>query len=256
MATVPNRANSSARKVDPMQEFLDRTSLKYATTGNLPDSTPAQQGNTTPPKDTFPSFQEVTDHKRFHAALSTAASANTHGAAVTVNPAAHYKTHRMFLTPDNSAGYAVSPEGEIVSGFKHPASPYKNVGKHIIEHATLVTGATHLNAYDTVLPHLYAQAQFKAVSRIPWNEEYKPEGWNPNDGTPDVVFMSRNITGSAKPYKKTQGKVGEDYDEELAKAAQVGARSKSKREQEVQKLRDAAGLKEGQYSTKNRKGAK
>ena len=39
-------------------------------------------------------------------------------------------------------------------------------------------GGTKLDCFDTVLPKIYGAAGFVETGRDPWNEEYKPEGWN------------------------------------------------------------------------------
>jgi len=201
------------------------------------------------PVDTFPHFNETYSPALFQSALSAASAAHPHGASVTVNPASHYADHRMFLTPDAKAGYAVSPSGEVVSGFKHPDSQYKDVGRRITEHATVVGGGTHLNAYDPVLPAMYSKSQFKAVARVPWNTEYEPEGWK--GGKPDVVFMSSDVTGKQNVYRKNQGKslgAGEDsYDTGLNIASKQADKNISKRKAQVDAARAKAGIPEGKY---------
>jgi hypothetical protein len=66
------------------------------------------------------------------------------------------------------------------------------------------------------LPHIYGQNGFRAVARIPWSEEHKPEGWNHdtfkahNGGRPDVVFMAHDPQAGA--YQPTDGPHVADYD--------------------------------------------
>jgi hypothetical protein len=82
-------------------------------------------------------------------------------------------------------------------------------------------GGRKLDAFDTVLPAIYSDNGFRAVARIPWNEEYKPEGWDKgtfkkfNGGKPDVVFMVYDPANAA-PYKPGDGKRVASYEEGAA----------------------------------------
>lgn len=73
-----------------------------------------------------------------------------------------------------------------------------------------------LNGFDTVLPRLYSDVGFRAEARLPFNEEFAPDGWDfdtyqkSNNGRPDVVFM-RNV-GSPQQYQPEDGAVVDDYD--------------------------------------------
>jgi hypothetical protein len=137
---------------------------------------------------------------------------------------------RMFSTPEGDAGFALKGD-DIVSVFKHPKAPYRNVTKSMLDLAKS-QGGRRLDAFDTVLPHLYGQSGFRAVARLPWNEEYKPEGWNHNDfinhnhGRPDVVFMAHDP--QAGSYQPGDGRAISDYDEgehhQRAALAHVAAR--------------------------------
>jgi hypothetical protein len=194
---------------------------------------------------TFPHFVETYSPALFQKALSEASAAHPHGASVDVHPVEQYASHRLFLTPDAKAGYAVSPSGELVSGFKHPDSSYENVGRRIVEHGILVGGGTHGNAYDPVLPKIYS----KAIARIPWNPDYAPDNWK--GGTPDIVFMAADVNGKPNVYRKNQGKeiTGDNaYEKALGTAAYIGNQAKAKRQAFVEDARRRAGIPEGKYS--------
>jgi GNAT superfamily N-acetyltransferase len=125
----------------------------------------------------------------FHAAIS-ASKASKYGAAVYVYPLEEYQGFRLFTTDDGKNGFAIKPDGDIVSVFS-------SGGHKVFSMLALATqeGGTKLDAFDTILPKLYAAAGFVETGREPWNEDYKPEGWNYetfapfNNGRPDVVFM-------------------------------------------------------------------
>jgi len=152
----------------------------------------------------------------FHPSIAEAKQASPHGAAVTLYDKADYAGMRLFTTPKRDAGFALKGD-DIVSVFKHPDAPYKRVTRSMLDVATS-QGGRRLDAFDTALPHLYSQSGFRAVARLPWNEEYAPEGWSHetfkdyNGGRPDVVFMVHDPHG-AGPYKPGDGKPITDYDE-------------------------------------------
>jgi hypothetical protein len=188
-------------------------------------------------KTSYPNADNPTYHElhpegaeAFHSAIGAAKHAHEAGAAVTQYPAEDYKDMRTFLTKERDAGFALKGD-DIVSVFKHPKAPYRNVTRSMLDLAKQ-NGGRRLDAFDTVLPHLYAQNGFRAVARLPWNEEYKPEGWKHdtfkahNGGRPDVVFMAHDPQAGA--YQPWDGKRIADYDEgehhQRAALAQVQAR--------------------------------
>jgi hypothetical protein len=137
---------------------------------------------------------------------------------------------RTFITKHGDAGFALKGD-DIVSVFKHPDAPYRNVTRSMLDLAKQ-EGGKRLDAFDTVLPHIYAQNGFRAVARLPWNETYKPEGWkhetfkNHNGGRPDVVFMAHDPQAGA--YNPGDGRMVADYDQgteaQHAALAHVAAR--------------------------------
>lgn len=156
-------------------------------------------------EDGFPHFEELHPKEAgiFKSRIQAAKKASPNGSAVDVHKVGDYKNMRLFMTRDGHAGYAVSPEGELNSVFKHPASPYENVARRAAEHGVLIGGATHLSAFDTngKLPSSYQKGGFKAVGRNAWNEDYKPSGWKVSrDRRPDVVFMSADRTVAQHGY--------------------------------------------------------
>lgn len=158
--------------------------------------------------------------ERFHAAIAAAKAANPAGAAVTLYSPDDYRDARTFVTPDDRAGFALKGD-DIVSVFKHPdATNAPKITRSMLSLATS-EGGRRLDAFDTVLPQLYGQSGFRAVARLPWNEEYKPEGWNHadfarfNGGRPDVVFMVHD-PAYGKAYQSGDGPMVADYDAGVA----------------------------------------
>ena len=157
--------------------------------------------------------------QRFHDAISAAKQSSKFGASVHAYPAADYAHLRTFLTPDGKAGFALK-DGDIVSAFKNNE---KQADKFTIPALALATqeGGNRLDAFDTVLPRIYSDSGFRAVARLPFSDEYKPDGWNYqtfakfNGDRPDVVFMIHDPE-HAGPYKPGDGEKVSTYEEGVA----------------------------------------
>lgn len=187
----------------------------------------------------FPHFEETHDPAGFRTAVLGAKLANKNGASVDVHSESEYSTHKMFTTRDKMAGYSVTPGGELVSVFKNPVSNYENVAQRAAEHGTLVGGATHLNAYDGKLPEMYAKGGFKPSARIPWNEEYKPEGWK--GGSPDVVMMHADAHVNRKPYDGTKGKQFAEWDDAEKHTVSQAKRAATRKQTQVSQMKEKFG---------------
>lgn len=152
----------------------------------------------------------------FHQNIAEAKAANPHGAMVTLHEPTDYAGMRLFQTADGHAGFALNGD-DIVSVFKHPDAVHQRVSKPLLDVAT-GEGGRRLDAFDTALPDLYSRSGFRAVARLPWNDEYAPKGWDYaanskfNGGRPDVVFMVHDPKG-AGPYKTGDGPTVGSYDE-------------------------------------------
>lgn len=150
----------------------------------------------------------------FRSSMVSALEANPYRVAVDVYD--DYSGIKVFVSEDSQAGVAVKPDGDIVSVFSSGAS-----NKGFVEYglnAAVANGGTHLDAYDTVLPILYGMSGFRAVARVPFNDEYAPPGWDYdlfgeyNGGRPDVVFMVYDPE-NASPYKAGDGVMVESYEQ-------------------------------------------
>ena len=119
---------------------------------------------------------------------------NTFGKAVEIKPVEKYEHLRMFLSENGDAGFAIDTDGSVVSVFRAPDAPIAKASVPIMALA-LQCGGDRLDAFDTVLPHLYSRMGFRVVARIAWNPDMEPSGWNKDSfrdykaGEPDVVFM-------------------------------------------------------------------
>ena len=151
----------------------------------------------------------------FNKTVSAFKAEDKFGACVAAYPADDYVGMRLFIATNGRSGFAVKPDGDVISVFA-----YDKHGRAILEASTAV-GGKKLDAFDTVLPVIYAAHGFKATSRLKFSEQEKPEGWNYetfkrfNNGRPDVVFMVNDPT-SMTQYQPTDGQLVEDYGEAVA----------------------------------------
>lgn len=151
----------------------------------------------------------------FHGAISALKNGNKWAAAVHVYDQAEYGKMRLFLTQDAKAGFALKGD-DVVSVF----STQKDGAAHSMLALAVQEGGRRLDAFDTVLPKIYALNGFVATSRTAWNDEYAPPGWSKalfasfNKGQPDVVYMAYSPAQS-QLHTPESGKLM-DYDAALA----------------------------------------
>ena len=148
----------------------------------------------------------------FRQAIQDSKNNSKFGAAVYVYDEADYANMRLFISEDGKSGFALKGN-DIVSVF----SGQKGSANAMLQLA-VDQGGQRLDAFDTVLPELYADNGFKVVARVKWNDEYSPEGWDKatfakyNNGEPDVVFMVYDPANASE----LGGKTIENYDDGVA----------------------------------------
>ena len=99
---------------------------------------------------------------------------------------------RLFLVENNTGGFGLMPNGEIVSVFSLPGT---GVGRFLIEDAIL-RGGKRVECFDigNKLPKLYEQFGFREVDRIAWDHQRAPQNWYfDRYGTPDVVILDLQV---------------------------------------------------------------
>ena len=106
-----------------------------------------------------------------------------------------YKQMRLFTAENGKSGFALKPDGDIVSVFSSETGSLAGLMKLAIQN-----GGNKLDCFDTMLPKIYKKFGFIEVDRVKWNEEYKPANWDKehfkqwNNGEPDVVYMKLRQT--------------------------------------------------------------
>jgi len=157
---------------------LDKaTRVKF---NNLGISTPTLHEFKSP--DTF--VKAITAAKQSHGPI---------GEMVHIYPTKEYANMRTFITADGKAGFAIKPDGDIVSVFNTKGS-HPSVGTHLVALA-IEQGGTKLDAFShkNFLPRMYSKVGMKEVDRFKWDAEIAKTdlpNWDYKKlKTPDVVFM-------------------------------------------------------------------
>ena len=115
----------------------------------------------------------------------------------------------------NEDGQAVvGADGDIKAVYKNPDSEARRVSDTLLKEA-IKAGGIKLDNFDIYLTKLYLENGFRIVSRLPFNEEFAPDGWNKaKHGTPDVVAMIYDPEGKLDIEEKQF--TNEQYDEAMA----------------------------------------
>ena len=109
-------------------------------------------------------------------------------------PQNDYKDMRLFLSPDKRSGFALKPDGDIVSVF----STKKGGGtSHSMLELALQNKGYKLDNYDVPdLRKIYDNHSFNITKRSPWNDKFwDPKEWDKEfmkkeygDGEPDITY--------------------------------------------------------------------
>jgi hypothetical protein len=153
----------------------------------------------------------------FRSSILSAKSASQFGAAVSVYDEAAYATMRLFLSEDGKSGFALKDDGDIVSVF----SGTKGAANAMLQLA-VDEGGRKLDAFDTILPEIYADNGFRTVARTPWDESQKEPDWDKsvfrefNNGEPDVVFMVYDPENASESGGERVASYGDGLDAQAA----------------------------------------
>lgn len=122
---------------------------------------------------------------------------NRFGAAVYLYTPAEYQNFRLFMTEDRTGGFAIKPDGDIVSVFSSDDGQTQPMLSLATEE-----GGKKLDAFDTVIPDVYDLNGFVETGRTEWSDRQRPtvangaaKDWDYetfkdfNNGRPDRVFM-------------------------------------------------------------------
>lgn len=94
---------------------------------------------------------------------------------------------RCFCSPSGKSGYALKPDGDIISVFSAEGSGEGFAG--MLD--AIARGGTKLDCFDGWLAQeFYPRFGFVEYDRWPWDDQYKPKDWDYEEfNRPDVILM-------------------------------------------------------------------
>lgn len=125
-----------------------------------------------------------------------------------------YSDSKCFITSDGLAGFAIEPDGNLVSVFS--LNPKENGGfLYAIKDMVREEGATHLDAYASdkqPLQEIYSKTlDFHAAATMDYNMEYDHDNIAKNHGNPQVVFMVDHEVAEPKHFDKDSYDAAQQY---------------------------------------------
>lgn len=123
-----------------------------------------------------------------------------------------YSDCKCFLTEDGTAGFAVEPDGNLISVFNLGTTKgFLSAIKDLVREA----GATHLDAYASSkqnLEQMYSKTLgFHTASTMDYNMEYDHDNIAKNHGNPQVVFMVDHEVAEPKHFDKDSYDAAQQY---------------------------------------------
>ena len=123
-----------------------------------------------------------------------------------------YSEDKCYLTEDGTAGFAVEPNGNLVSVFNlGTARGFLSAAKDLVREA----GANHLDAYassEQNLELMYAKTLgFHTAATMDYNMEYDHDDIAKNHGNPQVVFMVDHEVTEPKHFDKDSYDAAQQY---------------------------------------------
>ena len=134
-----------------------------------------------------------------------------------------YDNCKCYLTSDGLSGFAIEPDGNLVSVFSlNPAKVETKRGfLYAIAPFVNTEGATHLDAYvsdNQNLEEIYKKTLgFNTASRMDYNMDYDHDNIAKNHGMPDVVFMVNNNDVAERHFSKDEYEAASRYASENIK---------------------------------------
>ena len=123
-----------------------------------------------------------------------------------------YSKAKCYLTEDGTAGFAVEPNGNLVSVFNLGTSKgFLGAIKDLVREA----GATHLDAYASNKQNLELMYEktlgFHTAATMDYNMEYDHDNIAKNHGNPQVVFMVDHEVAEPKHFDKDSYDAAQQY---------------------------------------------
>ena len=150
-----------------------------------------------------------------------------------------YSDAKCFITSDGLAGFAIEPDGNLVSVFS--LNPKENGGfLYAIKDMVREEGATHLDAYASdkqPLQEIYSKTLgFHVAATMDYNMEYDHDDIAKNHGNPQVVFMVDHEVAEPKHFDKDSYDAAQQYQLQQLKESETEVTNPSFPEGQTQKV--------------------
>ena len=150
-----------------------------------------------------------------------------------------YSDAKCFITSDGLAGFAIEPDGNLVSVFS--LNPKENGGfLYAIKDMVREEGATHLDAYASnkqPLQEIYSKTLgFHTAATMDYNMEYDHDNIAKNHGNPQVVFMVDHEVAEPKHFDKGSYDAAQQYQLQQLKESETEVINPSFPEGQTQKV--------------------
>lgn len=150
-----------------------------------------------------------------------------------------YSDAKCFITSDGLAGFAIEPDGNLVSVFS--LNPKENGGfLYAIKDMIREEGATHLDAYASdkqPLQEIYSKTLgFHTAATMDYNMEYDHDDIAKNHGNPQVVFMVDHEVAEPKHFDKDSYDAAQQYQLQQLKESETEVTNPSFPEGQTQKV--------------------
>lgn len=150
-----------------------------------------------------------------------------------------YSDCNCYVTSDGLCGFAIEPNGNLVSVFS--LSPRTNKGfLYAIRDFIKQEGATHLDAYESKkqpLQEMYSKTLgFHTAATMDYNIEYDHDNIAKNHGNPQVVFMVDHEVAEPKHFDKDSYDAAQQYQLQQLKESETEVTNPSFSEGQAQKV--------------------
>lgn len=157
---------------------------------------------------------EIDNSQTYYDAIIEAKDNNPYQAYVDASNPEDLAGKRMFLYAGGTMGFAIESDGNITNVFKNTdLIQERGLGQEMMLQA-LDKGGNRLDHFDGKLTDLYGEVGFTPITKVEFNREFAPDGWNyERDGTPDIIFSIHNGDPVSTVNKV---RLGEGYDYSVA----------------------------------------
>lgn len=134
---------------------------------------------------------------------------------------------RLFMSKDLSSGFAMKPDGDIVSVFSNKQIAVHNHSVYSILFDALANGGLKLDCYGATLLRFYMTMGFKPQGFVAYNEEYEEADWTARKdvlGSPDVYalyYNDENLEKTVDNFDKRLEKYTRQYVSNLIESKEL-----------------------------------